>query len=127
MKHYAYRPSGPTVELEADYVVVGSGPGGSTVAVDLARGGSSVILVEAGAWRDPKDYPHSMYGTMRDNMDAWGSLVTQGRALWPVVQAKTVGGGTVINSAIVVRTPGDIFDLWKNEHGFGGDEGRGRN
>jgi choline dehydrogenase-like flavoprotein len=63
-----------------------------------------------------------MFGTMRDMMDSWGSLLARGRAFWPVVQARLVGGTTVINSAIVVRTPGDIFRLWKEERGFGGDE-----
>ena len=59
--------------------------------------------------------------TMRDLMDEWGALIVRGRAMWPVVQARVMGGGTVINSAIVVRTPGDIFPLWQEEHGFGGD------
>ena len=105
---------------EADYVVVGSGAGGAAAAVTLARGGARVAIVEAGAWRDPEDYPSSAYGGMRDLMDDWGSLVTMGRALWPVVQARTVGGTTVINSAICVRTPDDIFDRWKRDHGASG-------
>lgn len=33
---------------EYDYIVVGSGPGGGTVASNLARAGYSVLLVEAG-------------------------------------------------------------------------------
>ena len=63
-----------------------------------------------------------MYGAMRDMLDDWGTLLTRGRAFWPIVQASLVGGTTVINSAIVVRTPGDIFEEWQREHGFGGDE-----
>jgi len=58
---------------------------------------------------------------MRDLFDEWGSQVAVGRALWPVVQARTVGGTTVINSAICVRTPGDIFEAWQAEHGVGDD------
>ncbi|MDP6945167.1 MAG: FAD-binding protein, partial [Myxococcota bacterium] len=109
MSHIAFQPSGaPTTELEADYVVVGSGAGGATAAVDFARGGASVVLVEAGPWRKPEDYPSSMVGSMRDLMDDWGSNVAMGRALWPVVQASAVGGTTVINSAITVKTPGDV-------------------
>ncbi|HSQ62443.1 MAG TPA: GMC family oxidoreductase [Polyangiaceae bacterium] len=107
-------------DAELDYVVVGSGAGGSAAAVTLARGGARVAIVEAGAWRDPDDYPSSAYGSMRDLMDDWGSQVTMGRALWPVVQARTVGGTTVINSAICVRTPEDIFDQWEREHGVSG-------
>lgn len=117
MSHVAYREE--PLELEADYVVVGSGAGGAAAAVVLARAGAEVAVVEAGAWRDPEDYPFSSYGTMRDLMDDWGGTVTRGRAFWPIVQARTVGGTTVINSAICVRTPGDIFRQWERDHGAG--------
>ncbi|MEW5738407.1 MAG: GMC family oxidoreductase [Myxococcota bacterium] len=123
MSHTSFRgiEVGP-LEGDFDFVVVGSGAGGAAAAVTLARGGASVALIEAGPWRDPDDYPHSAYGTMRDLMDDWGSQVTMGRALWPVVQARVVGGTTVINSAICVRTPGDIFRQWEREHGLTGLE-----
>jgi len=121
MSHLAYRPRGATVELEDDYVVIGTGAGGATAAVTLARAGASVTMVEAGPWRDPEDYPHSAYGAMRDMMEDWGSLVTVGRALWPVAQARLVGGTTVVNSAICVRTPGDVFADWERDFGVGGD------
>lgn len=119
MTHVAYR-EGASEQLEAEFVVVGSGAGGATAAVTLARGGAKVVLVEAGPWRDPKDYPSSCYGVVRDLFDDWGALLTRGRALWPVVQASAVGGSTVINSAICVRTPEDIFALWRGEHGIEG-------
>jgi choline dehydrogenase-like flavoprotein len=109
------------VELEVDFAVVGSGAGGAAAAVILARAGFQVAIVEAGAWRAPEDYPSSTYGTMRDLLTDWGTLVTQGRALWPIVQASCVGGTTVVNSAIVVRTPGDVFRRWEREHGIDGD------
>lgn len=116
MSHIAYRDE--DVTLEVDFVVVGSGAGGATAAVTLARGGARVALVEAGPWRAPEDYPSSTYGTMRDLFDDWGSLVTRSRAMWPVIQASCVGGATVINSAICVRTPDDIFVQWEREHGI---------
>ncbi|KAI0179697.1 GMC oxidoreductase [Hypoxylon sp. FL1284] len=34
---------------EVDYIVVGSGPGGGPLAVDLAKGGHTVLLLEAGS------------------------------------------------------------------------------
>ena len=119
MSHVAFQPAGgaPT-RLEADYVVVGSGAGGASAAVAFARGGASVVLVEAGPWRAPEDYPSSMVGSMRDLMDDWNINVARGKAFWPVVQASVVGGTTVVNSAITVKTPGDVFDLWRKEHGI---------
>src|SRR5262249_24211933 len=121
MTHSAFQPAGKTFELEADYVVVGSGAGGATAAVTLARGGAKVIVVEAGPWRDPADYPSSVYGAMRDMLDGWGATLTRGRAYWPIVQGALVGGSTGINSAIAVRTPGDVFERWQEETGVGGD------
>ncbi|MFA6033145.1 MAG: FAD-dependent oxidoreductase, partial [Myxococcota bacterium] len=57
MSHIPFQPKGGDVSLDADYVIVGSGPGGAPAAVTLARGGAKVIVVEAGPWRDPQDYP----------------------------------------------------------------------
>ena len=106
------------VEVEADYVVVGTGAGGAAAAIVLARGGATVAMVEAGPWRDPADYPSSMWGTLRDMMEGWGVNLAIGRALWPIVQARLVGGTTVINSAIAIRTPGEVVREWSDDHGF---------
>lgn len=111
----------PVFDLEVDFVVVGSGAGGAAAAVILARAGHRVAIVEAGPWRAPEDYPSTAYGAMRDLLADWGALVTTAKALWPIVQASCVGGSTVINSAIVVRTPGDVFRLWERGHGADGD------
>ena len=91
MSHLSFQIRGADVAMEVDYVVVGSGAGGASAAVTLARGGASVVLVEAGAWRDPEHIPSSAYGGMRDLMPDFGAAVTMGRANWPVVQGKGVG------------------------------------
>lgn len=121
MTHVSYRERGEQAfEAEVDYVVIGSGAGGAAAASTLSRAGASVAIVEAGAWRDPDQYPHSTYGSFRDLMDDWGASLAMGRALWPIVQARCMGGTTVINSAICVRTPADVFDRWERECGIGG-------
>ena len=118
MSHITFQKEPYTGEV--DYVVVGSGAGGAVAAAALARGGAKVALVEKGAWCDPQHYPYSVYGTLHHLFDDWGSQVTRGRAIWPIVQGQCVGGSTVINSAICVRTPEDIFAQWEREHGISG-------
>lgn len=119
-RHVTHTEGGRGFDVEVDFVVVGSGAGGAAAAVILARSGLRVAIVEAGPWRAPEDYPWTTYGAMRDLFPDWGSLVTQSKALWPIVQASCVGGSTVVNSAIVVRTPGDVFDKWEKEYGIDG-------
>ena len=118
MSHLTYVEGAARLEHDCDYVVVGSGAGGAAAASVLARAGASVTVVEAGPWRDPEDYPCTAYGAMRDLFENWGVQVALGRAAWPIVQARCVGGTTVINSAICVRTPGDIFREWQREWGL---------
>ncbi len=121
MSHQAYK-EGRLFEAEADYIVIGSGPGGATAAVELARNGEKVLIVEAGPWRDPEDYPYSGYGVVRDMFPNWGQGITYGNVMWPILQGSLVGGSSVINSAIAVRTPGNIFDEWQQNHGLNDDQ-----
>ena len=76
MSHITWSKDKAPVELEADYVVVGTGAGGALAAVTLARAGFEVAMVEAGPWRDPEDYPSSVYGSLRDLSDEWMTGVT---------------------------------------------------
>ncbi len=118
MSHYAFRERGDDLEIEVDWIVVGSGAGGAAAAVGLARGDVEVAIVEAGAWRDPEHYPQSAYGGMRDLMPGFGSAITNNTAQWPIVQGQGVGGTTLINSAICVDTPADIFSQWQRDLGL---------
>jgi choline dehydrogenase-like flavoprotein len=105
------------VHLEADVVVVGSGPGGAVAAKELAESGRSVVLVEEGPPFTPADFELdgaiSMARTMRES----GLRTTLGTVM-PTMQAICLGGGSLVNSAICVRAPDFVLDEWCEAYGL---------
>ncbi|HIG72198.1 MAG TPA: GMC family oxidoreductase [Myxococcales bacterium] len=100
-------------ELEADAVVVGSGPCGAVVAHSLAEAGHSVVLLEEGPPFTPRDFEFegslSMARTLRE-----GGLRSTSGTILPTMQAIALGGGSLVNSAICVRPPEFVFEEWSN-------------
>jgi choline dehydrogenase-like flavoprotein len=117
--HVSYRERSETsFEGEVDFVVVGSGAGGATAAVVLARAGP------ASSWSRPAR--GATLTTIPTRATApCATCSTTGAPPSPAAarcgrwcRPAHVGGSTVINSAICVRTPGDIFQQWQREHGL---------
>jgi choline dehydrogenase len=132
-----------TTDDEADYVVVGSGAGGGTLAARLAEAGHRVLLLEAGgdprALRDerlPDDYDVPAFHAFAAENEAmrWDFFVrhyadeTQSRrdskfvaardgVLYP--RAGTLGGCTAHNAMILVA-PANA--TWEEIAGLTGDE-----
>ncbi|HET6154325.1 MAG TPA: GMC family oxidoreductase N-terminal domain-containing protein [Marmoricola sp.] len=116
---------------EADYVVVGSGSSGATLAGRLAEAGHSVILLEAGK-SDNKFLTKKpgMIGPMhsvpqiKKTVD-WGFYsVPQKHILdrkMPVPRGKVVGGSSSINGMVYVRGNRANFDSWAAEGNTGWD------
>lgn len=107
---------GRTIErasaLEADFVVVGSGPAGASVAREAAAHGASVIVVEAGPLVRPDEHPRSAFASMSAHYRDMGASVVLGRAPIPYLQGRMVGGSSPINGAICWRMPRDVHDAW---------------
>lgn len=99
-------------ELDCDVVVVGSGPAGSAFAAEAAGFGMSVVVVEAGRWFDPAEFPESGYTAMAAAYRDMGGSVVVGRAPMPYLQGKMVGGSSPINGAICWRLPRDVHEGW---------------
>lgn len=103
---------GPPPALEPDYVVVGSGAAGATVAVALSEAGARTLILEEGGFYQKDDFTEDLYGAMATLFRDFGAQVARGRAVFPVLEGRCVGGSTVMNGAIVHRLPKDVHDRW---------------
>ena len=96
--------------LEADVVIVGTGPGGASVARVLAEQGKSVVLLEEGPAQS-RFKPNQAH-TMRYHMQERGMIVAQGSAMLSIAAGRGVGGSTLINSALSFQPSADVLDGW---------------
>lgn len=112
------RSDGPAADLEADFVVVGSGAGGGPLACRLATAGHRVILLEAGgrhrsartdvpafhghAAEDPDiSWTYFVRRYLDDGEEQRSSKHVEGKGTF-YPRAATVGGCTVHNALITV-------------------------
>ena len=99
----------PTIRKSADFVVVGSGPGGATVARQLARAGRKVILLERGP-----DYRRRFYyGTYLGALiyaDRHSLLFTKEGL--NIVRPLMLGGATSMYCGSAARPPAWLKDRY---------------
>lgn len=104
----------PTRRVEV--VVVGSGPGGSVTAAELARGGRDVlVLEEAPAPRTPEPPAFGMR-EMEERYRGGGVTPALGPAPVTYVEGRCLGGGSEINSGLYHRTPSEVLARWRAEY-----------
>lgn len=109
------RISGTTVAApfsrRAQVVVVGTGPGGSTVAKRLAEAGRDVILIEAGSYVAAKEFSQRE-GEMMQKLYYEAGLRTTDDGSMAMLQGRVVGGSSVVNYLDCFRTPERLLREW---------------
>jgi choline dehydrogenase len=112
--------------LEADFVVVGSGSGGSALAYRLSEDGKhSVIVIEFGG-SDAGPFiqmPAALSFPMNMSLYDWGFATEPephlgGRVL-ATPRGKVIGGSSSINGMVYVRGHARDFDHWADEGATG--------
>ncbi|MFN8288053.1 MAG: GMC family oxidoreductase N-terminal domain-containing protein [Chitinophagales bacterium] len=99
------------IEDGADFIIVGSGCAGSTVARWLSAAGKSVIIVEEGAPPKPVLTDNALE-TMKTLYRDAGAFASIGNDPVPLLQGRCVGGGSYINCAIQIRFPEWVWQQW---------------
>ncbi len=100
--------AGELERLKAQTVIVGSGPGGATVARELVRRGKEVLILEEGAYHKPVGSWLTML-KMLDHMGNFASI--EGTQM---VRLLTVGGSTVSFCGVAYQPPAWL----KGRHGI---------
>ena len=100
-----------------DFIFVGAGISGSFIANDLCRAGCSCLMVEAGNQYTRKTYPtNGLDGTSQ--MYWSGGLELGHDCKIAFLRPRVVGGGSVVNQALVDRFDEDALQSWKAASGI---------
>ncbi|XP_071522739.1 glucose dehydrogenase [FAD, quinone]-like [Panulirus ornatus] len=105
-----------------DFVVVGAGSAGATVAARLSEvGGWRVLLLEAGGQPPPESHVPALFGVLLQGDADWNFRTTRQRhglrgfkdQAIPFNRGRVVGGSSTINYMMYVRGNRRDFDNWE--------------
>lgn len=108
-----------TLSETTDVVIIGSGAGGAVMAFELANTGKKVVLLEAGPYVPSTEFSE-VYSAMFERLYVDGAGQTNADGDINILQGRCLGGSTVVNATVALRTPPWILDSWKTEHGVEG-------
>lgn len=106
-------------DLDADVVVVGSGPGGAVAAANFVEAGLRTVLLEAGPRVRPEDMTRDAPLFLARYFWDGGLRLVAGDAPGPAMQGRCLGGSSVVNSAIMLKLPDWVRAAWIRDDGLG--------
>ncbi|MDP6931796.1 MAG: GMC family oxidoreductase, partial [Myxococcota bacterium] len=117
MRRVPLRP-GQSVDREerCQFLVVGSGPGGSTSAYMLAEAGHDVLLVEEGANHTNDSAPSYSLDEMDQKYRNGGLTTTFGKTNVTYIEGRCVGGASEINAALYHRPLPSTLQDWQSRY-----------
>lgn len=107
------------VNITADVCVIGTGAGGAVAAARLAEAGYDVVILEEGGYWRENDFTEQEFDMVPRLYADRGTRATDDLAI-SLLQGRSVGGGTLINWMIMLRTADWVLDEWAREHGTEG-------
>ncbi len=99
-----------------DAIVIGAGISGSNIAARLQAAGMKCLLLEAGHWYNRHSYPR----LERDGNSRlfWGGgMELNTSATMAILRPKVVGGGSIVNQALLDEFDASAFDSWRLQSG----------
>jgi len=100
-----------------DFIIVGAGTSGGVLAHNITASGASCLLIEAGKYLTKETFP----GTEADasaGMYWGGGIELSHDARMAFLRGKLVGGGSVVNQALMDRFDDIAFNDWRDESGI---------
>lgn len=102
-------------KIFCEYLIIGSGAGGSVACKYLVDKGKDVLLIEEGDHYKVNQFNKSI---SKSFLYAWrnsGMTPVISKSNFGFGEGKCLGGGTYINGGLIWRTPEIILDRWNNE------------
>ena len=103
--------------VSADVVIAGTGAAGSILANRLAAKGREVLMLERGPHVDPAEFTEDERSQFA-RLYADGGMQMSTDARFQVLQARCVGGTTVVNNAVCFDLPDHVFERWNDGNGL---------
>jgi len=108
-------------KFACDCLVVGSGAGGAVTASYLAEQGKDVLIIEEGPYVASSSHEKARITSSFPKLWRDGGVIpVLGKTTFAFAEGRGVGGGTMINSALMHRLPADVVKNWSNEFAIQG-------